>query len=208
MGALRKHRSMTMAEFLVWEDQQDERHEFVHGEIVAMTGGTVAHNQISGNIYTALRSALRGAPCRVFQENMKIVADDSIFYPDVFVTCARLNDQDRLATEPTVIVEVLSDSTTNRDRLVKNTAYRTLPSLTQYVIVNQRVAAVESVLRDGSGWLHEVVTGEQGVLRIPALGVDVPLSVIYEDTETPFDLENLDESPDDGAEATEARHTP
>lgn len=192
MGAVRKHRTMTLPEFLDWEERQDGRYEFLHGDVVAMVGGTVAHNQIAGNLYTALRNALRGSPCRGFQENMKIVADESVFYPDVLVTCAKLNDQDRLAAEPSVIIEVLSDSTERRDRLTKNTAYRTLPSLKQYVIVNQRAAAVESFRFDGAGWLHELATGESGVLHLPSLGVEVPLPVVYEDTDVPFDLDVLD----------------
>lgn len=192
MGAVRTHRTMTLPEFLDWEERQDGRYEFLHGDVVAMVGGTVAHNQIAGNLYTALRNALRGSPCRVFQENMKIVADESVFYPDVLVTCAKLNDQDRLAAEPSVIIEVLSDSTERRDRLTKNTAYRTLPSLKQYVIVNQRAAAVESFRFDGAGWLHELAMGESGILRLPSLGVEVPLSVVYEDTDVPFDLDVLD----------------
>lgn len=192
MGAVRKHRTMTLPEFLDWEERQDGRYEFLHGDVVAMVGGTVAHNQIAGNLYTALRNALRGSPCRVFQENMKIVADESVFYPDILVTCAKLNDQDRLAAEPSIIIEVLSDSTERRDRLTKNTAYRTLPSLKQYVIVNQRAAAVESFRFNGTDWLHELVTGESGLLRLPSLGVEVPLSIVYEDTDVPFDLDVLD----------------
>lgn len=190
MVALRKHGSMTLDEFLDWEERQSERHEFIHGDIVAMVGGTVAHNQIAGNIYTALRGLLRGTPCRAFQENMKIVADDSVFYPDVLVTCAKLNDRDRLAAEPSVIVEVLSDSTENRDRLIKSTAYRALPSLKQYVLVNQRAAALESVRLENGNWLHEVVTGRDGVLRIPSLGLELPLAAVYEDTEVPFDFDD------------------
>lgn len=197
MGAVRKHRTMTLQEFLDWEERQDGRYEFLHGDIVAMVGATVAHNQIAGNLYTALRNTLRGSPCRVFQENLKIVADESVFYPDLLVTCAKLNDQDRLAAEPSVIVEVLSDSTERRDRLTKNTAYRTLPSLKQYVIINQRAAAVESFRFDGVGWLHELVTGESGLLRLPSLGVEVPLSVIYEDTDVSFDLDVLESDEDE-----------
>jgi len=197
MGAVRKHRTMTLQEFLDWEERQDGRYEFLHGDVVAMVGGTVAHNQIAGNLYTALRNALRGSPCRVFQENMKIVADESVFYPDVLVTCAKLNDQDRLAAEPSVIIEVLSDSTERRDRLTKNTAYRTLPSLKQYVIVNQRAAAVESFRVNGTDWLHELATGESGILRLPSLGVEVPLSTVYEDTDVPFDLDVLESDEDE-----------
>ncbi|MBP2227441.1 Uma2 family endonuclease [Azospirillum agricola] len=189
MVALRKHRTMTVAEFLAWEERQSERHEFHHGGIVAMVGGTVAHNQIIGNIDRKLARQLRGTPCRVFRESLKTIADDSVFYPDVLVTCAKLNDQDRLAAEPSVIVEVLSDSTAARDHLTKSAAYRTLPSLTQYVIVHQRAAAVESLRRDGEGWLHEVVSGEGGILRLPALAVELPLAVVHEDTEVPFALD-------------------
>jgi Uma2 family endonuclease len=186
--ALRKHRRMTLDEFLAWEERQDCRHEFLQGEIVSMVGGTVAHNQIAGNVYAALRSELRGSPCRVFQETMRIRADESVFYPDVFVTCAALDDRDRLATEPTVIVEVLSDSTSSYDHTTKSAAYRTLPSLTQYVLIHQRVAVVESFRRSGDGWTHELLSGRDGVLAIPALGVTLPLSTIYEDTRVSFDL--------------------
>ncbi|SMF72829.1 Endonuclease, Uma2 family (restriction endonuclease fold) [Azospirillum oryzae] len=186
--ALRKQRLMTLDEFLAWEERQDGRHEFLQGEIVAMVGGTVAHNQISGNIYAALRADLRGSPCRVFQETMRILADESVFYPDVFVTCAALDDRDRLATAPTVIVEVLSDSTSSYDHTTKSAAYRTLPSLTQYVLVHQRVAVVESFRRTGDGWTHELISGREGALSIPALEVTLPLSAIYEDTRVSFDL--------------------
>ncbi len=192
MGALRQHTRMSLDEFLAWEERQPTRHEFIHGRIVAMNGGTVAHNQIIANIDRKLAHHLRGTPCRVFRESLKLLADESIFYPDVFVTCARLNDQDRVATEPTVIVEVLSGSTTNRDRLVKSTAYRSLPSLAQYILVSQDVTAVESMRRDGTGWLHEVVTGRTGLLRIPTLDFETPLSVFYEDTDIP-DLDRFDD---------------
>lgn len=186
--ALRKHRRMTLDEFLGWEERQDGRHEFLQGEVVAMVGGTVAHNQIAGNVYTALRAELRGSPCRVFQETMRILAAESVFYPDVFVTCAAMDDRDRLATEPTVIVEVLSDSTSSYDHTTKNAAYRSLPSLTQYVLVHQRVAVVESFRRAGDGWTHELLSGRDGTLTIPALEVTLPLSTIYEDTQVTFDL--------------------
>ena len=186
--ALRKQRRMTLDEFLAWEERQDSRHEFLQGEIVVMVGGTVAHNQIAGNIYAALRGELRGSPCRVFQETMRVRADESVFYPDVFVTCAALDDRDRLATEPTLIVEVLSDSTSSYDHTTKSAAYRTLPSLTQYVLVHQRVAVVESFRRSGDGWTHELLSGRDGVLAIPALEIVLPLAAIYEDTRVSFDL--------------------
>ncbi|CAO3421619.1 Uma2 family endonuclease [Azospirillum endophyticum] len=186
--ALRKERRMTLDEFLAWEERQDSRHEFLQGEIVAMAGGTVAHNQIAGNVYAALRGELRGSPCRVFQETMRIRADESVFYPDVFVTCTALDDRDRLAREPTLIVEVLSDSTSSYDHTTKSAAYRTLPSLTQYVLIHQRVAVVENFRRTGDGWTHELLSGRDGALTIPALEVTLPLTAIYEDTRVSFDL--------------------
>ncbi|MBP2303953.1 Uma2 family endonuclease [Azospirillum melinis] len=186
--ALRKERRMTLDEFLAWEERQDSRHEFLQGEIVAMIGGTVAHNQIVGNVYAALRGDLRGSPCRVFQETMRIRADESVFYPDVFVTCTALDDRDRLAREPILIVEVLSDSTSSYDHTTKSAAYRTLPSLSHYVLIHKRVAVVESFRRAGDGWTHELLSGRDGMLTIPALEVTLPLAAIYEDTRVSFDL--------------------
>ena len=108
----------SLTDFLAWEETQAERHEFVRGEVFAMVGARRVHGLVSLNIAAALKNQLRGSVCRVFNETMKLqVADDVLFYPDVFVTC----DPADLRTElvfraPTLVVEVLSPSTQSNDR--------------------------------------------------------------------------------------------
>jgi Uma2 family endonuclease len=111
---------LTPAEYLDWEEQQELRHEYLNGEVYAMTGGTMNHSQIAGNFTTLLNIHLRGSGCRVLNSDAKvqIAASNDYIYPDVSVTC---DDRDKTATKfishPCLIVEVLSPSTANTVRL-------------------------------------------------------------------------------------------
>lgn len=193
MVALRKRETMTVTEFLEWEERQEGRYEFIDGviypkdedavEATGMVGGTLGHNKIVANIDRTLARLLRGTPCRAFRESAKVAAVSKVFYPDVFVTCQRLADRDRMVNEPVLIVEVLSDSTERHDLTTKNEAYRHIPSLKHYVVVAQDALIVQSFVRTGEGWVHTIMQGVDGVLPIPALGLDLPLTDIYEDTD-------------------------
>ncbi len=174
---------LTVPDFLDWEERQAERHELIDGAAVAMVGGTAAHAQVAGNIHVALTLKLRGGPCRAFQQGLKVVADDAVVYPDVLVTCSPLSDRDRIVSEPTVVVEILSESTERRDRIAKNRGYRAIPSIQQYILVAQDALYVESLLRTPQGWLHEPVEGADGVLRLPSLGLELELAEVYAATE-------------------------
>ncbi|MBN8217932.1 MAG: Uma2 family endonuclease, partial [Spirochaetes bacterium] len=96
-----------------WENDQPGRHEFYRGEVFAMVGARRVHGLVGGNLFAALKSHLKGSPCRAFVEGMKVqVADDAIFYPDVFVTCDAADlKTDMVFRQPRLVVEVLSDST-------------------------------------------------------------------------------------------------
>jgi Uma2 family endonuclease len=128
----------TLLQYLDWENQQTDRHEFFRGEIFAMVGARRVHGRVSLNLAVNLTLHLKGTGCQVFSETMKVLAaDDAIFYPDVFVTC----DAKDLKTEmvfrhPTLIVEVLSESTQAYDRGIKFAAYRQLASLREYVLID------------------------------------------------------------------------
>lgn len=183
MNALPKRRSMTLAEFLDWEERQEERHEYLDGEITAMVGEAIRHSRIAGNVHIALATMLKRTPCRVFQEGVRVVTAFGVFYPDVFVTCAKLVDTDRVVAEPKVIFEVLSPSTGSRDLFSKREAYQTLDSLQQYVIVAQDDLAVESIVRQGEDWMVRIARGRTGLLALPSLGFELPLATIYEDTD-------------------------
>lgn len=143
----------TISDYLAWENDQPERHEFYRGEIFAMVGARRVHGLIGGNLFAELKSHLKGSPCRAFVEGYKVqVADDAVFYPDVFVTC----DERDLRTEmifrhPRLVIEVLSDSTQAYDRGLKFAAYRALDSLQEYVLVDPDTRRVEVYRRNERG---------------------------------------------------------
>jgi Uma2 family endonuclease len=146
-------------DYLAMENSSDRRHEYIGGEIHAMTGGTARHNRIAGNIYAAFLRRFDGTSCQVFINDMKlhVQAADRMYYPGVFVTCGRaVTDDQTVATDATIVVEVQSESTAGTDRREKLVAYRQLPSLRAYWIVSQHEQKVEVHRRDETlQWIAE-----------------------------------------------------
>jgi len=139
MGYALERRRMSADEFLAWEATQTERHEFVQGEVFAMTGGRDRNNTVTLNLALALRQHLAGSGCRVYAGDLKlqVAAADAFFYPDLMVTCSAADLADRLVKrEPVLVVEVLSPSTEAFDRGDKFAHYRRLPSLREYLLVD------------------------------------------------------------------------
>lgn len=186
MSAVLDH-PLTLEAFLAWENTQSGRHEFHAGEVFAMVGARRTHGVVVGNLMRHLGNALSGSPCRAFSEAMKLqVADDTILYPDVFVTC----DKDDLATEqvfraPSVVVEVLSSSTQAYDRSTKFAFYRRLASLREYVLVDPDTRRVESFRRgEGGVWtFHDM--SDDAIVRIACLDVEVPIADVFDGVEPP-----------------------
>lgn len=185
MGLPAAKRAMNLDEFLAWEAQQPERWEFVDGEAFAMAGGTDVHNTICLNTAFALRSALAGTRCSVFMTDvrLRLAADDSLFYPDVFVSCADADRARRQVKEdPALIAEVLSPSTEAYDRGRKFEAYRRFPGLRTVLFLSQEHAHVECYSRlDDGGWLLSEASGERAALHLPALGFELALGELYRD---------------------------
>ena len=173
---------MTLDEFLAWEREQPLRYEYAGGVATMMTGGSLAHATIMMNIVVALRDALRGTGCRPFASDAKVIANNSVRYPDVSVTCQPVEDRGDTVPEPVLVVEVISPSTEREDRGRKKFDYLSTPSIRQYAIVEQEERRVDLYTRSGEGWINEVVTGEAR-LNLSSLGVDLSLSALYEDTE-------------------------
>jgi Uma2 family endonuclease len=151
------------AGYLKLEARSPMRHEYVAGQIYAMSGASLRHNIITLNIASLLRSHLRGSPCRTFMADAKlrVAKKQSIYYPDVMVTCDAQHQQvgsgDYLVESPRLVLEVLSDSTAGTDRREKLLAYRTLPTLQEYVLVWQDEPVIEVHRRQGDiGW--QVIT--------------------------------------------------
>jgi Uma2 family endonuclease len=137
MAALPATKRLSVEEFLAWEDQQQERHEFVDGEIFAMAGASLNHNLIINNLILALTAQLRRRGCFVFHEGAKVLTGHDVVYPDITVVCNTNQSDTRLIYQPSLIVEVLSPSTESYDRDKKWTLYQQLPSLQTYVLVAQ-----------------------------------------------------------------------
>ncbi|HEU0203853.1 MAG TPA: Uma2 family endonuclease [Burkholderiaceae bacterium] len=173
------NRKMSLREFLEWENAQPDRNEYYRGEVFAIVGGRRTHGRVVGNLVYRLNRHLEGSPCQVFSESMKVqIADDAIFYPDVFVTC----DAADLRTEmifraPLVVIEVLS--TQAYDRSQKFALYRRLPSLREYVLVDPESRRVETFRlgTDGLWVLHDM--SESAALSIAAIDARLPLAEVF-----------------------------
>ncbi|MDP1901621.1 MAG: Uma2 family endonuclease [Rubrivivax sp.] len=172
---------LTLDAYLAWENAQPEKHEFYRGEIFAMVGGRRSHGRVVSNLNRRLSEALDGSPCQVFTEGMKVqIADDTVLYPDVFVTC----DKADLATEmifraPTLVVEVLSPSTQAYDRSQKFALYRRIPSLQEYILVDPDTRRVEAFRRGADGlWdLHDM--SEAQTMEAASIGCQVAMADVF-----------------------------
>jgi Uma2 family endonuclease len=176
---------LTLDAYLHWENQQPERHEFYRGEVYAMVGGRRVHGMVVMNLSTALVIALRGSGCRVFSESMKVSpADDTILYPDVFVTCdpADLRTE-MIFTAPKLVIEVLSPATQAYDRSQKFALYRQLASLREYALVDPDTRRVE-VFRlgaDGLWDLHDM--SGAAMLALESVGCELPMAEVFDGIE-------------------------
>jgi Uma2 family endonuclease len=173
------HTSLTLAGFLAWEEREELRYEFDGLEPVAMTGGTVAHDQITFDLRMALAVRLAGKPCRVLGPNVKIVVDGRVRYPDAFVVCQPVAPSATIADEPVVVFEVLSEGSSETDLIEKNCDYRATPSIQRYVVLQQTHKAAIVFARREDGWLSEIVSGDAASLDLPEIGVSVPLREVY-----------------------------
>ena len=185
-------RPMTLEQFLAWEERQPLRHEFDGVQPVAMTGGTAAHAAIQRNLLFSLTGRLRGRPCQPFGSELKLLVAGRVRYPDAFVVCTPVPPRATVVTEPVVVFEVLSDSTAGNDLVVKNAEYRATPSVQRYVVLQQASAAAVVFARKGEDWVTDLLTGDDAVLRLPEVGIEIPLAEIYADVEFDDPAEEAD----------------
>jgi len=183
MIALSNHQLLTPEEYLALEAQSPVKHEYIDGEVYAMAGTGGVHNIISGNLYMSLRNNLQGSNCRTYFADMKVKLGQGqkFFYPDLVITCDQ-RDEPTLSyvTFPSVIIEVLSESTENFDRGKKFQYYRTIPSLQEYILVSSQEYLIEYFRRTKNDlWTLQTYEGLDAILRIESLAIDAPLSEIY-----------------------------
>lgn len=175
------------ADYLTNERLAAVRHEYVAGEVFAMAGASKVHGTLALNAAIALRHHLRGSSCRVWMADMKVrvKADSAYYYPDVVATCSAADlspDAPKdYVEEPKLVLEVLSDSTEAVDRREKLLSYRRLPSLEEYVLVDQNKAWVEVYRHTPEGWVQAVYEAGDTV-RLESIDLTVTMSELYADS--------------------------
>jgi len=174
---------LTIQEYLAFERESETRSEYLDGEMFAMAAPSRFHSFIAGNLFGQIWAQLRGRPCEVHQETLRVRTPSGLFaYPDVVALCGepKLDDSDTLLN-PALIVEVLSPSTQDYDRGTKFGHYRSLPSLTEFVLVAQDRVHVEHFRHQGSdGWLLNDLDDLAQTLELPSIGCRLTLAEIYE----------------------------
>ncbi len=177
---------LTPEAYLEWEEHQDVKYEYLNGEVFAMTGGTIPHNDIALNLATALKNHLRGKGCKVSMADAKLGISEkgSFHYPDVMVSC---DERDRQAIKfiqyPCLIAEVLSPSTEGYARGSKFAQYRRIQTLKEYLLVDSQKISVECFRLNNQGiWeLHPYEKGDE--IHLTTVDFHCPISLFYEDVQ-------------------------
>jgi Uma2 family endonuclease len=182
-------KKLTIEEYLEFEKDSIEKHEYYQGEIFAMSGTLVTHNIIASNTFGLLYQKLKGkGGCRPFNSDLRIhIEKNTLFtYPDISVICGEvitLNDDNFNALNPTVIIEILSQSTKNYDRGNKFKLYRDIDSLKEYILIDSLSVGIEAFrLNEHSHWELEEYKTIDEVLQIPTLDVALSIKEIYDGT--------------------------
>lgn len=177
---------VSYADYLAAEATAVERHEYIRGEVFAMSGGTPEHSAVSAAAVGELRAALRGKPCVVFEANMRLrnaLADFSC-YPDVSVVCgsvAHAPDDPHAIANPVLVIEVLSDSTEAYDRGTKSSQYRAFPSVKEIVLISQKTQQIEIQRRNAQGLFVVHEFGPGSTVEFDSVGVRVSMADLYRD---------------------------
>lgn len=191
MNAIPKHR-YTLEEYIELDKNSEERYEYFDGEVFAMAGGSIEHGTISANVVRALGNRLAGRHCRALTSDVrvKVPAAFPYRYPDVSVVCGEPVIESNLGQEmlvnPLLLVEVLSCSTAAYDHGDRFSAYQSIDSFREDLLISQeRPHVVQYVRQPDNRWLRAEVSGLNGILTLESLDLTLPLSEIYEQVNFP-----------------------
>lgn len=173
MHAEKQNNLISVDEYLAGELVAETKHELIGGYVYGMVGTSGNHDRISGNIYTVFRNHLKNSPCEPFGSDMKIKVGSNFFYPDVIVDCHFNESEPYFTDTPIIIVEVLSKSTRRKDRTTKLSNYITIPSLQEYVMIEQDCVDVEVLSRKESWFPKHYYLGDD----VSFESIDLKLSV-------------------------------
>jgi Uma2 family endonuclease len=181
---------ITEEQYLALDRAAEFRSEFLDGDMIAMSGGSMRHSALQINLAGEVRLALRGTACRAFNTDLRVRVSPSMYtYPDLTIVCGKplaADGRQDILLNPTVIFEVLSPTTEYYDRGLKFRRYREIETLTDYILVDQDQTRIEQFTRgQANTWtLHDYQRQDEALL-IPSIGVSLPLAAIYEGIEFP-----------------------
>ncbi len=187
----RKDEYVSPENYLAFEREAPEKHEFVNGEIMAMAGASEMHNVIASNLFLEIGIKLKNTKCRAFASDMRVKSANAkksyYYYPDIVVTCGERKFEDGkkdVLLNPTVIIEVLSKSTKLKDRNEKLESYLALVSLTDYVLVEQDAMRIEHFSRiDEKDWKLRLLSENSHQLAFDSINCTVSLADIYNEVQ-------------------------
>jgi Uma2 family endonuclease len=188
MSALPK-KLLSPEEYLTIERAAEYKSEYFAGEIFAMAGGSPSHNLIASNVIRELGTQLKRRPCKVYSsdQRVKVAATGLYTYPDVMVVCGKEQFDDEIKDtllNPTLLVEVLSESTEAYNRGKKFEHYRRIPSFREYLLIAQDRCRVEQYVKQDDGrWLFSEVSDRQSVIKLPSLNCELAVAEIYDKVE-------------------------
>jgi Uma2 family endonuclease len=168
---------ISVEDYLKGELSSDIKHELIDGCVYAMAGASANHERISGNIYRKFGDHLEKNPCEPFGSDMKLRINSNFFYPDVMVDCLFDDSEPYFTETPTIIVEVLSKSTRRKDTTLKFLSYINIPSLKEYVLIEQDLVDIQ-VFRKSEGWLvKHYFLGDE--ITFESIGLTLSVEEIY-----------------------------
>ncbi len=176
---------MSLEEYFEFEENSQLRHEYVNGYVYAMSGPSLAHVRITGELFFAFKTHLRGTACEPFASDAKLRiqadSDDIVYYPDVVVACNRHEWGESFVCNPKLVIEVLSPSTKHIDRREKAMTYRRVSSIEEYALVRQDEFEL-TLHRRIDKWRPQVFCGPESVAQFRSIGLTVPLANLYAGT--------------------------
>ena len=180
--AIERIRQMTVEEYIAFDEETDIRYEYIDGEVIALPGGTLYHGLIMANASGELRQLLKGSDCWVISSDMRNrVSPTRYVYPDFSVVCGEPVTDERTVNlwNPTLVGEVTSPTSLDRDRGEKRRYYQSIASLQIYLVIDQHRVFVETYERRHDGWQRREYSNLDAVILLPALDCDLPLAEIY-----------------------------
>jgi len=183
--AIADHR-ISREDYLQGELASEIRHEYVAGNVYAMSGGTLNHQRVAGNFMRLAGNQLAGKPCFPTGSDFKLhvplgAGEDAFYYPDGMIICVPVPGDALFTDSPSVILEVLSPNTRRIDEIQKYRDYITIPTLGTYILAETESPFLTLYRRDGAGFRRETLAGPDAILDLPEAGIAISLAELYQD---------------------------